>query len=718
MSERQLKTKDLMPEYYQYFVKAYVSYLCLEKGKNAHALSSVVYALRDLIELIAPEGVLISELSLVHLKKYERTIESIFSSYSCESRGIVLSALVQFLTEQKMLSNSIAYSNPFSRKPSFLTVSTRREKKMPALPILNAVAEIYSKVMFDTKNELPCDRERTMDRIACAQTSLLFAAPMRIGELFLLGVNPLHKIKAQGSETYAIRWRGSKGMPDHEKHVHKDMLPTVKKSIAYLEALGSEARVLARYYENPSISRQELFKGCEYGSTTTSTHNAGIDLWELAGILNLYDEQELAELKEIIYWPGSEKYTNLQTNESQAVRFGVLCPDFPFNVDPKTVVSYQIARNIFKFSLDDNLPFLGIGHFITMGDLESKWVSYVRESLPGFPYLYQGTEGKRVKYSQALFVIRGDQVSPLAASYHFGSSRFAIQKTSGLANVWSSRGRNTKRNLFEKYGYDTSEYHLNTHQVRHFLNTLAQRADLNEEIIAMWSGRKSSSQNKVYNHESQTEIEAKLSAKGFIESSKSIVPVTEEEVKDAIGTEFAARTDKGYCSQSLYVNPCTNLKIGSGGCVGCPSHCHVKGDLVGLANLESDTEIQTLRVTNMKSENISSNVIMQRWLNLHLHNLKLMNALMEMLKGSELEDGSIVRYSRGSTFVVMLGDEKRSIEWELRLPASVESVLKEYDVETNEEPGKDTESDFLKLIESIDSDTQASSRLSTIRRKP
>ena len=41
---------------------------------------------------------------------------------------------------------------------------------------------------------------------------------------------------------------------------------------------------------------------------------------------------------------------------------------------------------------------------------------------------------------------------------------------------------------------------IQTHDPRHFLNTMAQRAGVPQEIIAAWSGRWSVAQNAVYNH--------------------------------------------------------------------------------------------------------------------------------------------------------------------------------------------------------------------------
>lgn len=62
--------------------------------------------------------------------------------------------------------------------------------------------------------------------------------------------------------------------------------------------------------------------------------------------------------------------------------------------------------------------------------------------------------------------------------------------------------------LWERLGIklsDGSAPSLATHQLRHFLNTMAQRAGVPEPIIALWSGRASISQNLTYDHRTDAE---------------------------------------------------------------------------------------------------------------------------------------------------------------------------------------------------------------------
>ncbi|WP_240357256.1 hypothetical protein [Pseudomonas hygromyciniae] len=60
-----------------------------------------------------------------------------------------------------------------------------------------------------------------------------------------------------------------------------------------------------------------------------------------------------------------------------------------------------------------------------------------------------------------------------------------------------------ERSIWERNGYknpDGTPISMGSHQVRHYLNTLAQRGSLGQLDIAKWSGRANIQQNATYNH--------------------------------------------------------------------------------------------------------------------------------------------------------------------------------------------------------------------------
>lgn len=64
-------------------------------------------------------------------------------------------------------------------------------------------------------------------------------------------------------------------------------------------------------------------------------------------------------------------------------------------------------------------------------------------------------------------------------------------------------------NIFERHKIENNDLEpltFNSHQLRHLLNTLAQRTKLSEVEIAFWSGRKNINHNNNYNHVSDDEM--------------------------------------------------------------------------------------------------------------------------------------------------------------------------------------------------------------------
>lgn len=68
--------------------------------------------------------------------------------------------------------------------------------------------------------------------------------------------------------------------------------------------------------------------------------------------------------------------------------------------------------------------------------------------------------------------------------------------------------KNSNVSIWERLGIrlpNGESPHINTHQLRHYLNTLAQRAGIPQAVIAMWSGRANIAQNAVYDHRTDAE---------------------------------------------------------------------------------------------------------------------------------------------------------------------------------------------------------------------
>ncbi|MFK4507435.1 hypothetical protein LPJ38_25325 [Bradyrhizobium daqingense] len=148
------------------------------------------------------------------------------------------------------------------------------------------------------------------------------------------------------------------------------------------------------------------------------------------------------------------------------------------------------------------------------------------------------------------------------------------------------------KGVFERLGIlDANEkpYRINTHSIRHYLNTLAQKGRLSQLDIARWSGRKDVRQNAVYDHsggialaqDMRTAIETGEIEGPIVETVASLPPVERDAfLKGRFAT--AHFTSIGACTQDFSMAPCPS----HGACGGCAEHLVVKGKAEHKAEAE------------------------------------------------------------------------------------------------------------------------------------
>jgi hypothetical protein len=173
----------------------------------------------------------------------------------------------------------------------------------------------------------------------------------------------------------------------------------------------------------------------------------------------------------------------------------------------------------------------------------------------------------------------------------------ASAKSIGRMIAHSSSPR--RKSIFERHGFtkeNGNPLSANSHQFRHWLNTLLQKKGASEEVIAMWSGRKDIKQNRTYNQMMDEEKVARSAGVLFpvteaIESTNACVPRSREEFI-AIQKEYGGtiqHTEFGFCVHDYAATPCQLYSD----CGNCAEHFCEKGDELKtkaikerLANLE------------------------------------------------------------------------------------------------------------------------------------
>jgi hypothetical protein len=144
-------------------------------------------------------------------------------------------------------------------------------------------------------------------------------------------------------------------------------------------------------------------------------------------------------------------------------------------------------------------------------------------------------------------------------------------------------GRGVTKSIFERLDVRNEKgeaYQVNTHALRHFLNTCAQEGLLSQLDIARWSGRKDVRQNVDYDHTGGVQLGREMrkvieggGMEGSIADTFAQLPPVDRE--DFLKGRFATAhfTSIGACIQDFSMAPCPTYGV----CAGCSEHLVVKG---------------------------------------------------------------------------------------------------------------------------------------------
>lgn len=176
----------------------------------------------------------------------------------------------------------------------------------------------------------------------------------------------------------------------------------------------------------------------------------------------------------------------------------------------------------------------GMGHNHKAGRqwLESRGLLTVNQPRPRFrradleavllSEMIEVTKDRRgLKLSQHLFLV--------FANFHHGNKAtnpclLSLTRDQHIGDFLSGRGSNRGRTLsvFEKFNSpplpDGTPMRMNSHQFRHWLNTLAQAGGLDQALVARWSGRDDIQQNSEYDHLTGIEIAERF--RGMMDGGK------------------------------------------------------------------------------------------------------------------------------------------------------------------------------------------------------
>ncbi|WP_159876079.1 integrase [Aquitalea denitrificans] len=204
-------------------------------------------------------------------------------------------------------------------------------------------------------------------------------------------------------------------------------------------------------------------------------------------------------------------------------------------------------------------------------------------------------------------------------------------------------GRN-KKSIWQRHGYknpDGTDIYLTSHQIRHYLNTAAQRGDLGQLDIAKWSGRANIRQNAVYNHMIDNEYVTAAREAGIgnelVAKIRENAPVTYNDLQ-AIGEGIAHVTEFGFCVHDYSMVPCQRQRD----CLNCTEQVCVKGDIEKLKRLKRQRDGIHLQLEKAKTASADGVYGADRWTQHKLKTLERVEALINLLESNHAPDGTIV----------------------------------------------------------------------------
>lgn len=479
-----------------------------------------------------------------------------------------------------------------------------RRRRLPNHEALYALADIFNRDLD------PADDRIQRDIVTTSAIALLMCAPSRGQEIFRLPVNLVFETTDKfGKDQMGLRLHASKGFGAYVKWVWSGMVPVAERAIERVRAITEEGRKLARHLEDPRL-RTRFYR-----------HAA--------------------------------------------------CPqvadDHPLNREQVCLALGYSNTNCWT-----SLASAGLTRRDGVYTLQELWDQFVlprhAELHPHFPYVSAADKalGRKggLKFSEALFCTLRHQLNP-----RIGTSPVMLFMPD-LADLNNDLGPGKKSHcIFNRYGYldeRGAPFKLTSHQIRHLINTEAQRVGLTDEQIAHWSGRRRVEQNAVYDHRTVEErveqtreiVEAVQSAVGLPIAAAGASyshghwtvqvvrkPRSLAEVEDVQPQLSGLKTMYGECHHDWSFAPCQGFVQ----CLDCSEHACVKGGddagakLGRLRALHASVLVEVHKATAAAEGDVDA----RDWLHVQQRYAAKVGELISLLESESVPEGSVIRTAHG-----------------------------------------------------------------------
>lgn len=514
----------------------------------------------------------------------------------------VLNRAVQMLTEQLSPSSAYQTANQLATVADFLCDSRltatltrwRHSLRRPPVDGTRVGAEFDRRRMQKLPSPAALDAlpivfrqaNEPADMIVSSVSAILISAPDRINEVLMLPVDCETRQKRDGFKEadYGLRWWPAKGAEPMIKWIIPSMVEVVQAAVDKIRTVTADARDVATWYQaNPT---------------------------------RLYLTAETEHLRE---------------------REWLCMPDLG-----DVLFADPVGRTVaWRWCVENKILLHRQGRraFVRFKDVEAA----VLRMLPrGFPIVHPSTG---LRYKDALCVIQRNALDAKKARY-----RCVIEPVTHLHihNRLGSRSTTGIDSIFDRCGHyepDGSPIRVNTHQFRHYLNTLAQAGGLSQLDIAKWSGRRDVRQNRHYDHETANAIVARIRTAvgddtrmfGPLATEPRAALVTRDEFA-RLRVPTAHTTDFGYCVHDYVMSPCQMHRD----CLNCGEQVCVKGEAEKERRVRQAHEEATLLLAMAEQAEAEGELGASEWIGYHRLQLARIVALLKILDDQTVPRGTII----------------------------------------------------------------------------
>ncbi|MGR5093874.1 hypothetical protein ACPV5O_25480 [Vibrio maritimus] len=531
------------------------------------------------------------------------------------------------------------------------------KEKMPDEKCLAALGAIFHEVIPDDREKwnLSFVKQRRYE-FACSMSVLALASPNRVAAEQITLVNQEIKSMSVNGETINwLDWQGSKGYKDSQNHLLSSIIRPVTTALEYIRKITEPARILARFYENPSAPLKNLLG--EYHPPSSRLRqskcymNKPVNLLQLGYLLGYVDEKLMVITpKETV---GSVKARNKRYHRKH---IHLLKPEDLIYLRENTSAHSIFGAGMKQDDINRIVECNASKYAISVEQLQNKWIKHIYQSIPTFPYCIMDS-GNKVKFSSMMFAFTGRQFMDARSkggSNGIGTcSWFYLVTGKRLSTAFSTMlGSKNERSkvIFKDFGFSNS-FRLTPNQFRHWLTDTGERAGISRNLLNLWGGRVSAEHIFSYLHSSDDKRSSVVRDIVFKDEQKedSGISIKVYSQKDyaritGISDGVSSFTSTGFCIQNLVTSPCEYMNNFETQCTLCPYSCHVKGDSNALELLEKDLEYQLLRIEKItNSPNFTKSTNLQNWFKVHHRNTEMLKELIRTMMSKNVAVGSVIR---------------------------------------------------------------------------